>query len=276
MEPAGRIDVLDLFDEERAVLLDLLWSLHADEWGLPTICDGWSVKDIAAHLVADDFGRLARDRDRHKASFIDTKSWDELVVGINASNEQWVAAMRRLSPRTIMDFLRLSGDQTRTHYRTLDLNEIGDPVSWAGPEPAPVWLDLAREYSERWAHQQQIRDALGKAGAKDRRLFAPVLDAYVRALPYTYRDVLAPAGTQVRLRITGDAGDSWTLVRAEAGWELFSGASTDAQASLTLDQEEAWRLFTRGTTPEAARAWAVIGGDAALAVKALETLAVIA
>ncbi|HEX3202686.1 MAG TPA: hypothetical protein VHW42_12245 [Actinomycetes bacterium] len=34
-----------------------------------------------------------------------------------------------------------------------------DPVSWVGPDPAPNWLDVAREYSERWTHQQQIRDA---------------------------------------------------------------------------------------------------------------------
>ena len=33
-------------------------------------------------------------------------------------------------------------------------------VNWAGPEPAPIWLDPAREYTERWVHQQHIRDAV--------------------------------------------------------------------------------------------------------------------
>lgn len=276
MQPVGLIDVLDLFDEERAALLTMLESLRADEWGLPTICDGWSIKDLAAHIVADDLGRLSRDRDDYKASFIDASRWQQLVDAINAANERWVGAMRRLSPRVLMELLQLSGEQTRKHFRSLDLYAIGDPVSWVGPEPAPVWLDLAREYTERWAHQQQIRDAAGKPGRKERRLFAPVLDAYVRALPYTYRDVLAPVRTQVCLRITGEAGDSWTLVRSETAWDLYAGATPDADASLTLDQEAAWRLFTRGTTPEAARAWAVMGGDATLAAKALETVSVIA
>jgi len=36
-------------------------------------------------------------------------------------------------------------------------------VSWAGPEPAPVWLDAARDFSEYWTHQQQICDATGQA-----------------------------------------------------------------------------------------------------------------
>jgi uncharacterized protein (TIGR03083 family) len=276
MEPVGRIEVLDILDEERALLLELLTSLHRDDWGLPTICDGWSVKDIAAHIIGDDFGRLSRGRDGHRESFIETIDWAELVVRINAANEQWVAAMRRLSPEILTDLLRATGEQTRGFFRTLDLEASGMPVSWAGPDPAPVWFDLAREYTERWAHQQQIRDAVGKPGAKDRRLFAPVLDTYIRATPYTYRDVIAPVGTQVRLRITGEAGGSWTLVRGEAEWALVAGSSTNAEASLTLDQEEAWRLFTRGTTPEAARAWAMLGGDATLAAKALETLSVIA
>jgi uncharacterized protein (TIGR03083 family) len=276
MQPVGRIDVLDLFDEERALLLDLLESLHVDDWGLPTICDGWSVKDIAAHLIADDFGRLARGRDGHLVSFIDDESWTELVDAINAANEQWVVAMRRLSARNLIDLLRLSGEQTRTYFRTLDLDAPGAPVSWAGPEPAPVWLDLAREYTERWAHQQQIRDATAKPGGKERRLFAPVLDAFVRALPYTYRDVLAPPDTKMQLRITGEAGDSWTLVRSERAWELMRGGVTHADGSVTLDQEEAWRLFTRGTTPQAARAWTMLDGDTTLAAKALEMISVIA
>jgi hypothetical protein len=36
---------------------------------------------------------------------------------------------------------------------------MGEPVTWAGPEPAPIWLDIAREYTERWLHQAQVRDA---------------------------------------------------------------------------------------------------------------------
>jgi uncharacterized protein (TIGR03083 family) len=276
MRPAGRIEVLDLFPDERAALLELLQTLHADEWGLPTICDGWSVRDIAAHVVADDLGRLSRARDGHNASWIEAASWQELVREINAQNEAWVGAMRRLSPKIVLDMLRYSGEQTQAHFETLDLDEIGAPVDWAGREPAPRWLDLAREYTERWAHQQQIRDAVGKPGLKDRRMFAPVLECYVRALPHTYRDVLAPDGTHVRLRITGAAGDTWSLVRIAGKWGLYLGVETEPEASVTLDQEEAWRLFTRGTTPEAARAWAVFTGDAALAGRVLDAVAVIA
>jgi len=276
MQPLARVDVLHLFPEERAALLDLLRHLHADEWGLPTVCDGWSVKDVVSHIIADDLGRLSRGRDAHTASWIDAPSWESLVVAINLQNEIWVEATRRLSPRILIDLLDLSGQQSQAFFETLDLDATGDPVSWAGPDPAPVWLDLAREYTERWAHHQQIRDAVGRPGLKDQRLFAPVIDCFMRALPHTFRDVLAPQGTHLRVRISGAAGGAWSLLRVNGGWALANDPGTDPDAAVSLDQEEAWRLFTKQITPQAARAWAVFEGDAALASHVLDAVAVIA
>ena len=65
-----------------------------------------------------------------------------------------------------------------------------------------MWFDIAREYTERWHHQRQIALAVGRLTPIDsRRLYHPVLDAFLRALPYTYRDVDAPEGTVVAVTI---------------------------------------------------------------------------
>ena len=272
--------VLDLFPEERAALLELLSSLSDEEWGRPTVCPGWSAKDVALHLLGDDIGRLSRGRDAFApAAFAPTGRGDfeaELLAFINRQNERWVEATRRLSPRLLIDLLRWSGEETRRYFESLDPYILGEPVSWAGPEPAPVWLDVAREYTERWLHQQQIRDAVGKPGLKERRLFAPVLDTFARALPQTYRDVAAPAGTHVRLTITGDAGGAWSLVRDGAGWRLHTHADGEPQAAVVLDQETAWRLFTKGISRDEALATATISGERALGLKVLETVSIIA
>ena len=271
---------LDLFPEERAALLELLSGLTDDEWGRPTVCPGWSAKDIAAHLLGDDIGRLSRGRDAFAAAaFAPTGRGDfeaELLAFINRQNERWVEATRRLSPRLLIDLLRWSGEEARRYFESLDPFALGEPVSWAGPEPAPVWLDVAREYTERWLHQQQIRDAVGKPGLKERRLFAPVLDTFVRALPHTYRDVGAPAGAHVRLTITGGAGGSWSLVRGEGGWRLCAEADGEPQAAVVLDQETAWRLFTKGISRDEALATATISGERALGLKVLDTVSIIA
>ena len=288
MQPAPPIDVIDLFPDERVLLLELLTSLSADEWAAPTVCAPWSVKDLAAHIVADDLNIVSHGRDGYTSGWIDVDSYDALVAAINRQNELWVQATRRLSTRVIIELLRYGGERAFAHFASLDLSAIGGPVNWAGPEPAPVWLDIAREYTERWAHQQQIRDAVevlrpGVAGAlKAPRFFAPLLDAYVRGVPHAFRDTAAPEGTHVRIEIAGDAGGApygpsgWSLVRANGRWALCTGVGTPPDATTTLDQETAWRLFTKGITPEAAREHATLSGDASLAAQVLLTVSVLA
>ena len=57
-------------------------------------------------------------------------------------------------------------------------------VSWAAPDvQAPAWLDVAREYTEGWVHQQQVRDAVGRPGADDAELTGAVIDTFLRAVP---------------------------------------------------------------------------------------------
>jgi hypothetical protein len=119
-------------------------------------------------------------------------------------------------------------------------------------------------------------------------LFAPVLDTFVRALPHTYRHTDAPPGTHVRLTITGDAGNTWSLIReipptrvgqattTAIPWTLYTRVETPAAATVTLDQETAWRLFTRGVEPATARERAQIDGDAKLGEVALHTVSIIA
>jgi hypothetical protein len=154
--------------------------------------------------------------------------------------------------------------------------EIGDAVSWAGPEPAPRWLHIAREYTERWMHQQQIRDATGLPGLYERRLFFPVLDTFVHALPHTYRHVVAPDDVHVRLAITGEAGGVWSLVRLDGRWQLAEDVATAPASTVTLDQDTAWRLFTRGIDRDATVARTTVAGDERLGAVVLDAVAIIA
>ena len=276
MQPLGRIDTVDLFPEERAALLALLESLTPEQWSAPTLCAGWSVKDLAAHLLGDDLGVVARGRDAYTASWIDAPSYEALVAAIDAQNEVWVAAMRRASPRQLVELLRFSAEHLHAHLSSLDLDAMGGPVDWAGPQPQPIWMDVAREYTEMWAHQAQIRDAVAAPMLGTRRMFFPVLDCYARALPHAFREVAAAEGTHVRLVVTGEAGGEWSLVRSGGAWGLFSGVEPAPSATVRLPQDVAWRVYTKGIALEDARRVARIDGDAALGEQVLHTVAVLA
>lgn len=280
MKPLEPISVLHLFPDERAALLDLLDALAPQAWAAPTVCEGWSVKDIAGHLLGDDLGLLSGRRDGFRSpdgQGVNFADWDELIAFINRQNDTWVRAMRRLSPQVLVDLLRVSGAQTQAFFESLDADATGGTVNWVSAEPGPVWMELAREYTERWTHQQHIRDAVNLPGLKDRRMFGPVLDAFCRALPRTFAAVDAPQGTTVRCVVTGEAGGAWTIRREGAAWVQYVHEPGDppADGTVTLDQETAWRLFTRGIDRETALAQVVIEGRRELGLHLLDTVAML-
>lgn len=81
-------------------------------------------------------------------------------------------------------------------------------------------------------------------------------------------------GTAVTFHVTGEAGDTWSLVRREDGWDLFAGAPGAPAAVVTLSDDAAWRLFTKGLKGEAARERVAIAGEGALGEPALRALAI--
>jgi hypothetical protein len=135
---------------------------------------------------------------------------------------------------------------------------------------------VAREYTERWLHQQHIRDAVGKPGLTERHFMAPVLAAFVYALPPAFRDIEAAPGTTVHLHISGEAGGDWSLVREDSGWTLYAGATDAPKARVDIDQDTAWRLFTKGISPDKAEKTVSFEGDRQLGRQALNAVAIIA
>lgn len=268
--------VVDLFPEVLEELLGLLAGLSAEDWDRPTACARWSVKDVALHLLGDDVGILSRRRDGHHSSGVSIDGWEELVAFINDWNEEWVRTTRRISPRLLVDLLRFTGAQVCDYFRSLDPYAMGGPVSWAGPDPAPVWLDLAREYTERWHHQQHIRDAVGRPGLRQPRLFAPVLRAFVHSLPYTFRETEAPEGTLVVLTISGEAGGRWALLRERGAWNLTVEGADGPDAEVIVDEDAAWRMFTKGLSREEALGRMTIVGNRALGMRVLDMVSIIA
>jgi uncharacterized protein (TIGR03083 family) len=272
--------IADRFAPLRTQLLTLLADLGEDDWARPTAAPRWSVKDVIAHLLGGDFAILSGKRDGFHGTYAKVDDYAQLVELVNGLNGEWVLAARRMSPRLLTDLLAFTGPQVESCFASLDPMMMGGPVSWAGPESAPVWFDIAREFTERWHHQQQIRDATGRPPLYDPYFLLPVLDTFVRALPHNFRNATAPAGTVVRFEISGNAGGVWFLYKEdptslEQRWTLVLDLPTEPAADVVLPQDTAWRLFTKGIDRQEARARAVIRGDAALASPIFTTTAII-
>jgi uncharacterized protein (TIGR03083 family) len=270
------IDVGPLFQGERDALLELLGLLADADWWTPTELPGWNVHDVALHLLGDDLGRLRR-RPAGAASSRRPASFRALSRSIEQSNEAWVTAARRIPPELAVEWLARTGPFVAERFAARDPWQEGLGVAWSGTGPSPAWLDAAREYMERWMHQQHIRAALERPGMLERRWYHPVLEMAMRSLPRTYGSVRAPAGTSVRVLVDGAAGGAWRLVRRSRRWQLMPAGEDDAaraDAEVTLAESSAWRVLTRAAGATRGAAAAKRHGDATLTSPVLRAAAV--
>ena len=94
--------------QERAALADLLETLTPEEWEHPSLCEGWSVRDVAAHVIsapAARVGQLAVALVRARGSFnraahdetqrLSVRPTDRIVADYRR-----LAESRRLAPGT--------------------------------------------------------------------------------------------------------------------------------------------------------------------------------
>ncbi|MCF6473358.1 maleylpyruvate isomerase family mycothiol-dependent enzyme [Nonomuraea sp. MG754425] len=269
------VDVRPLFPRERQAMLALLRSLEPADWARATVCPGWDVHDVAGHVLNDYLRRLSGGRDGHTgAVFADDET---LPAYLARTNDEFVRAGRQLSPRLLIELLEHTGPSLDALWAARDLEgPAGLNVSWAATDvESPAWLDIGREYTEFWVHQQQVRDAVGRPGATEPALMAPVLDLFARALPHTLRAHDRPEDTAVVLDVPGPAGGRWSAVRRAGRWRM-AAPEGDAAARVTMDQDTFWRLATRGLSTDEARARSRTSGDAELTAAMTTLLAVVA
>jgi uncharacterized protein (TIGR03083 family) len=276
--------VAHLYPQIESRLIKLLRSLSPKDWLRLTLCPGWSVKDIAAHLLDTNLRRLSMCRDGFFGETPeDAATYDGLVRFLDRLNADWVRAARRISPRALTDWMEITSLEVGEFFAALDpFAKAPFPVAWAGESESLNWFDIAREYTERWHHQQQIRLAVAPPGAPaateimTRELYHPVLDTFLRALPRTYALTDAPDSAAVKITISGEAGGTWFLLRHTGAWRLTKSApSSPAVAEVTIPQEFAWRLFTN-SFPAEARASVQTHGEARLTAPIFHAVAVMA
>ncbi|HLZ07100.1 MAG TPA: maleylpyruvate isomerase N-terminal domain-containing protein [Chloroflexota bacterium] len=257
-------------------LIDLLRSLTRGEWDIQTVAASWKVRDVAAHLLDTALRKLATVRDSCYVEAAEIHTPQDVVTLVNRLNREGVTVYRRLSPSVLIDLMQVACEQSASFHESLDpFAPAAFAVSWAGEEKSLNWFDSARELTERWHHQQQIRLATNRPGIMVPDLYHPVLDCFVRGLPYLYRDVEAPVGTAVLLEISGDCGGKWFLSRASTGWGFVNGPVADFASRVTIPQALAWRLFTKGVDRDSARALVEIDGVPSLGEKVLSLTAIV-
>lgn len=271
------IETISLFPVINQKLMELLRSLSSEEWQRPTVAKMWTVKDVAAHLLDTNTRTVSMQRDKYfgeKPPVI--RSNDDLVAFLNRLNADWVNAMKRVSPAILMEWMEATNEACYQQLKAQDpMSKALFSVSWAGEETSYTWFHIAREYTEKWHHQQQIRDAVNKPGILTKELYYPVLDTFMRALPFTYRHTTAETGTMVKVTVSGEGGGDWYIIKNE-NWELVKDKTTIPAAHTTIDGNVAWKLFSKSWRRKEVMPYVKTEGDTRLGEIVLDMISVVA
>ena len=118
-------------DEQRRALVRLLESLSAEEWNQPSLCDGWTVRQVAAHLALQNTPWSAMPR-----AMVDAVRYG----GMNGAIHAVACRHARLAVEVI-------------------IAEIGDRIGVHRPLPTVTFRETAIDYL---VHGQDIALPLGR------------------------------------------------------------------------------------------------------------------
>lgn len=278
ISPKTPIETLHLLPVLDELLIDLLKSLSTEEWHRQTIAKHWIVKDIASHLLDGNLRGLSLSRDNYFIEpTVTINSYKSLVDYLNELNDKWIKAAKRLSPTVLIELLEITGKQYQQHLQSLDPFDTAIfSVAWAGEEKSENWFHIAREYTEKFIHQQQIREAVGKQALFTKELFIPFISTFMYALPYTYKETNAPVGTTIRVIITTEIDGEWTIIKTENAWQFTQQEFNNCNATVHINPQTAWKLFSKGILPEQAITEIKILGNEQLGKIALQMISVMA
>ena len=276
LEPIIVNDLLYKLDEK---LIELLRGLEAEDWTKQTLAPKWTVKDVALHLLDGNLRTLSMLRDNHFSKVNRTlNGYSETVAYLNELNSDWIKGTKRLSTKILIELLEYYGREYCSFIETLNPNEMATfSVGWAGEEESKNWFHVAREYTEKWHHQQQIRTAIGEnSELLKNEFYFPYLETSMRALPYHYRTVIGETGDLIRVEVIGDKLNRWFLEWKSGDWRLLGETESKPNCEIRIPGNIAWRIFTKGISKNDAITESHINGDKRLGLRMFELIAVMA
>jgi len=266
---ANREPVVDGLAEVWRSLAAVCEDIRSDEWDLATDCPGWTVRDQLSHIVGVE--RMVMGDEAPPAL-------EDVPVHVRNPfaelNEPWIDARRAQSGSEVLaEFVAI------TERRVAQLRELPpgqfDVVGWAPAGQLPFRDFMVTRLFDSWAHEQDVRRALGRPGGRNGPGESSALDCCVSSMPFVIgKRVAPPDGTTVYFVVTGVLGRQVPVTMSDGRAELGRGPD-DPAATLSMDQEAFWRLgFGRVDAGRVLSDGQVrIEGDVTLGEKVLESMA---
>jgi uncharacterized protein (TIGR03083 family) len=238
-------------------ITELCSTLNESEWKTATLCPGWTVQDNLSHLIGTERMLAGLPATEHRS-----ESVDHVKNPIGEFNEHEVDVRRSRTGAEVLDEWRDIAAQRR-----LFCDEASDDyfetktVTPTGPGTMADFLHI--RVLDCWAHEQDMRQAVGKPGNEGGPAAEHTIDRLIRTLPIVVgKRAATPEGSGVVIAITGPVTRTISL-RVTNGRAAIVESVADPLATLSMDSMTFIALaLGRRSADECT--WST-GGDATLA-----------
>ncbi len=245
--------VLSMFEATIASIDEVLGSIPADGWALPTDCPGWTVSDVVAHIIGLESIFLGRPQPE-----VEVTEWPHVATEAGAFLEVWVEAARPRDAEVVLDEFHAVTAEALARYHSFD------DATWAAETMTPTGPGtntemIALRLFDVWVHEQDIRRAVGRAASLDspagrwnvRRCSLPL--AMVAA-----KRAEAPNGAVVQWRAHGPPFDHlWTVEVRDGRGHVTNGVESPT-VEIISDLVTFVRLGCGRVDPDAALAARIV------------------
>jgi uncharacterized protein (TIGR03084 family) len=194
----------------------LVAPLTAEQWGMPTPAEGWTVAHQIAHLAWTDEVAVLAATDKH--------AWDAVVAAALMDPDTYVdeaaADGAALPPEELLSRWRAASTRLAT---TLAERDPEERIDWFGPPMTPTSMATAR-LMETWAHGHDVADAIGaEMPVTDRLRHVVHLGVRTRNFAFGVRDLDAPR-EEFRVELRGPDDQVWTFGPEDAEQQVRGSA----------------------------------------------------
>jgi uncharacterized protein (TIGR03083 family) len=260
-------DTIDKLDEIWRSLSELCAGLTEEQWKTPTVLPAWSVQDNLSHLVAIERMMQGLPGTTHRAG-----ETGHVRNPIGEANEHEVDARRSLPGAAVLAEWTEIVPQRLATLRSADDDYFAQPsMTPTGPGTLADFLHI--RVLDCWAHEQDMRHALGLPGNNGSASAAHTIDRLTRTLPIVVgKRAGTPEGGAVRFELTGPIERSLTYEVREGRAGLVDTPSNPPLATLRMDSDT-FACLALGRRPGSElREWVTLEGDTELAGRCLDSL----
>lgn len=260
-------ETIDTLVETWTSLTELCAGLTEEQWKTPTVLPEWTVQDNLSHIVGTERALQGLPSTEHRTELL-----GHTRNPIGVANEHEVDVRRGLS-----------GAEVLAEWREIMALRIatlrgGDDAYFDEPTMTPTGPGTRADFLhirvlDCWAHEQDIRHALGVPGNNGSASAAHTIDRLIRTLPIVVgKRAGTGEGDAVRFELTGPVVRTLTYEVRDGRAAAVDAPSKAPVTTLRMDSDT-FACLALGRRPGAELAeWVEISGDVALGERCRDQL----